>query len=98
MCATEFPGGERFGYELATASDVAATTTTTANFAGGTVKVTLAKAQAQLWALTETEVSIAVAAPVEGDSLALLIEKDFECLDPREGEDQSNRFKNPKAG
>ena len=29
-------------------------------------------------------------------ALKLLIEKDFECLDPRDGEDQSNRFRNPR--
>lgn len=49
------------------------------------------------WATTETEVSLRAAVPTpDGGQLAVLIEKDFECLEPREGESQSNRFANPK--
>lgn len=94
VCSTQFPTGERFGYTLVSSVDTPATN---ANFSGDTITVTLTEAEAQHWALTETEVSIAVATPIADGSLALLIEKDFECLDPREGEDQSNRFRNPKA-
>src|SRR4030095_3598543 len=45
------------------------------------------------WASDETAVSIAG----EHGPTSVLVEKDFECLDPRAGEDQSNRFRNPKA-
>jgi len=93
-CSTLFPTGERFGYTLLSS---AAAHATTASMVNGTITVTLTEKESQHWALTETEVSIAVATPIAEGSLALLIEKDFECLDPREGEDQSNRFKNPKA-
>jgi hypothetical protein len=45
------------------------------------------------WANDETAVSIRG----EHGPTSVLVEKDFECLDPRAGEDQSNRFRNPKA-
>ncbi len=49
------------------------------------------------WALTETEVSIRCCHPNGRGDLEILVEKDFECLEPREGESQANRFQNPKA-
>ena len=91
-CVTHFPQGNEFAYCLSVGGDA-----TAAEFADGCIKVTLAAASARHWATTETEVSIIVDCPLEEGFLKLLIEKDFECLDPREGEDQSNRFKNPKA-
>lgn len=90
---TRFPGGAEFRYQLATA-EVAAVS---ADFADGIIAVTLPLVTAQHWATNETEVSIHGAADHAEGELSLLIEKDFECLEPRSGEDQSNRFQNPKA-
>jgi hypothetical protein len=33
-----------------------------------------------------------------GDKLVILVEKDFACLAPREGEDESDMFPHPQAG
>jgi hypothetical protein len=33
----------------------------------------------------------------DGDTLAILVEKDFACLAPRDGEDESDMFPNPRA-
>lgn len=88
-CTTRFTAGPDFSYQLAV-RDVDAVS---AIFNDGTIQVLLPQTTARQWASDETEVSIRA----EDGSLQLLIEKDFECLDPREGEDQSNRFKNPKA-
>jgi uncharacterized protein DUF7009 len=33
----------------------------------------------------------------DGELLAILVEKDFACLAPREGEDESDMFPNPNA-
>jgi hypothetical protein len=93
-CVTQFPSGETFGYQLHAS---ARGTEPTARFSDGCISVVLSEAQAKHWALTETEVSIVVSAPIPAGPLHLLIEKDFECLDPREGEDQATRFQNPKA-
>lgn len=86
---TRFPAGNQFAYRLSVARAASAT----AVFEDGCINVLVPGAQAEHWAHTEAEVSIHA---VDG-ALKLLIEKDFECLDPREGEDQSNRFVNPKA-
>ncbi len=93
LCRTRFPGGGEFRYQLS-AGQVEAVT---AEFTDGCITVTLPAATAQQWAQTESEVSIRDTADVSAGALALLIEKDFECLEPRAGEDQSNRFVNPKA-
>ena len=71
--------------------------TVSAEFSDGRIEVSLPSAIATDWASDETEVSIHGENKIAGGVLVLLIEKDFECLDPREGEDQSNRFVNPKA-
>ena len=34
----------------------------------------------------------------DGAKLAILVEKDFACLAPREGEDESDMFPHPDAG
>jgi hypothetical protein len=34
----------------------------------------------------------------DGEELTILVEKDFACLAPREGEDESDMFPNPRAG
>jgi hypothetical protein len=68
-----------------------------ASFHDHTISVVVPRARAERWALTG-EISLHGDESAGGTTLKLLIEKDFECLDPRPGEDQSNRFPNPKAG
>jgi hypothetical protein len=63
------------------------------SFRDNRLTVVLPAQLATQWATDETAVSIAG----EHGPISVLVEKDFECLDPRAGEDQSNRFRNPKA-
>jgi hypothetical protein len=57
--------------------------------------VTLSQALLERW-LDPEEVTIRAEQPIDdGRSLAILIEKDFACLVPREGEDDSDLFPNP---
>lgn len=86
---THFRNGATFCYQLSVQNIGLAT----AGIEGTTIQVALPETSATRWANSEREVSIRA---TDGE-LELLIEKDFECLDPREGENQSNRFKNPKA-
>jgi len=88
-CETHFPSGASFGYALT----VADTSAATATFDGRRITVTIPTLTAQQWARDDSAVSI----KAEAGPTRLLVEKDFECLDPREGEDHSNRFRNPKA-
>lgn len=87
--ATEFAAGNRFTYRLMSADAGDAT----ARFEDGVLTVRLPASRIEAWSDSDGEVSIRA---VDGPT-TLLVEKDFECLDPRDGEDQSNRFRNPGA-
>ena len=91
---THFPGARQFTYSLSVADQPAAT----ANLEGAAINLVVPRQAAARWANSDTEVSMHGAEALPAGTLTLLIEKDFECLEPRAGEDQSNRFANPKAG
>lgn len=71
-----------------------------ARFTGNRIVVSLPRAQAHAWADGD-QVGIAAEQALGPDpghdqgTLALLIEKDFQCLAPREGEDDRDTFPNP---
>lgn len=71
-----------------------------ASFDGGNIFVTVPKILAVDWANTD-EVSLYADQPLEGSgSLALLIEKDFTCLEPghhRDCDDDVDTFPHPNA-
>ena len=67
-----------------------------AEFCDGVIKIVISVGAAAAWASDETQVGIYETLALSTGSLELSIEKDFECLEPRRGENQSNRFKNPK--
>jgi len=91
--ATIFSPTKRLRYALATdakASDLGAT------FADDLVQVNVPLALAREWAASE-RVSLQGDAKVEGgEPLRLLVEKDFECLKERVGEDDSDAYPHPK--
>ena len=66
-----------------------------AEFVGRTITVSLSKAAAD--SLTKTDqVGIEFEQAVSGSGpLLLVVEKDFACLEPRHGEDQSDNFPHP---
>lgn len=76
-----------FTYALETSGE-----RTGAAFADGRMTVTIPAAVAAHWAGTE-EVSLRGR---EGE-VEILVEKDFACLVPREGEEDSDAFPNPQA-
>ena len=90
--STHFPGGQVFGYQLTAAANAS-----DAVFDGSTIVLRIARATLLAWAADEHQVGIRESLPTAEGNLELLIEKDFECLEPRSGEDRSNRFANPKA-
>jgi hypothetical protein len=81
-------GASELHYELRSA-DV---DTPVAHFDGARIVVSLPRAEANAWADGD-----AVGIAAEHDGLALLIEKDFQCLAPREGEDDGDAFPHPGA-
>jgi hypothetical protein len=69
----------------------------TIQYSGNEVTITIPASRAQLWGVTD-QVGIAEDINLgENGSLALLIEKDFACLDGSEAENQ-DAFPNPNAG
>ena len=91
-CHTHFPRDRVLVYQLAVHDGLHVA----ASFHDHTISIVVPRATAERWAATD-EVSIHGEEIAGGTRLKLLIEKDFECLEPRTGEDQSNRFPNPNA-
>ncbi len=86
-------GDRHFGYALVPAPSAAADSAgISASFDGGNLTVCIPAAQASSWGAS-AEVGI----EAQLGELALLIEKDFACLDPRDGAEDSDTFPNPKA-
>ncbi|MDJ0760724.1 MAG: hypothetical protein QNJ19_15110 [Woeseiaceae bacterium] len=93
--STGFPGGRRLNYVVESSP---ASVTPAAFYSENTVSVRLPEAMVLALATTE-QVSIDdQQVLVDGDKLRVIVEKDFACLTPREGEDESDMYPHPKAG
>ncbi len=90
--STDFPGGAKFCYILEPAGSAC-----TAEFRNGVIRIVISASDAADWASDDAQVGIYETLLLPTGTLVLSIEKDFECLEPRGGENQSNRFKNPKV-
>ncbi len=66
-----------------------------ARFAGGAVEVEVPTRDVKTWAESE-RVSLETEQPIgEGGTLRILVEKDWQCVRPRTGEDESDAFPHP---
>jgi hypothetical protein len=93
--AVSFPGGARFEYVLESSP---ASEETGARLAANQILVSVPQAVIHEWAATE-QVSISANQPLGSQgTLSILVEKDFACLAPREGEDESDMFPHPQQG
>ena len=92
--SVSFPDGARLEYSVETS---ALTGQPRARFSSDRLVVQIPQAVVRKWAVTE-EVSITGAQPLENDELSILVEKDFACLTPREGEDEADMFPHPLKG
>ncbi len=69
-----------------------------ADFADGAIEVRIAPEAVERMATTD-DVGVSGVQVVDGGTtLALLVEKDFKCVVPRSGEQDSDGFPNPAAG
>ncbi len=90
-----FPDERQFDYTLESSPAIVAPT---ARYVDHTMLVRLPESAVREWADSE-QVSIASEQAVDGSkALQILVEKDFACLSPREGEDESDMFAHPEAG
>ena len=92
MAKTGFPGGREFRYRVESSP---ASVNPAAFFSDNEITVRLPETMVLAWATTE-QVSIKGEQVLDdGAKLAILVEKDFACLVPRDGEDESDMFENP---
>ena len=90
-----FAGGARLIYCLESSP---ACVDAGVQFTDGEISVRLPEARVIAWADSD-EVSIEATQTLDdGDHLTILIEKDFACLAPREGEDESDLYPHPQEG
>ena len=93
--ATAFPEGRELRYEVESSP---ASVKPSAFLSNTTVTVRLPESAVKAWADSE---QVSINGDVQhsnGDELTILVEKDFACLAPREGEDESDMFPHPLAG
>lgn len=90
-----FPGGSELSYEV---EGSPACVAPTAVLEAERISVRLPASVVETWAGTD-QVSISDVQKLStGESLTILVEKDFACLSPRDGEDDSDMFEHPDAG
>lgn len=91
---TAFPGGRCLVYSLESSP---ACVQPTAFYSDNEIRVCLPETVVSAWATT-AEVSIDGEQTLDdGNRLSILVEKDFACLAPRPGEDESDMFPHPDA-
>ena len=89
---TGFPGGRKFNYALESSP---ASVNPAAFYSENEIRLRLPETVVLAWATTE-QVSIEGEQILDdGEKLSILVEKDFVCLAPRAGEDESDMFANP---
>jgi len=89
-----FPGGAALRYRLRVAQDSSAIS---ASYASNVIDVQVPKPLAERWCGTDL-VTLSASQPLTAGELRLVLEKDWACLAPREGEDESDNFPHPEAG
>jgi len=89
-----FAGSNSFDYVLESSP---ATVKPEAHVSNNVLTVRIPETEIISWS-TSDEVSIAASQVLDnGDLLNILVEKDFACLAPREGEDETDMYPNPQA-
>lgn len=92
--STGFPDGRLFSYS---AQSSPASVTPAASYTADGMTVSLPESLVLSWAASEQVSMEGEQALDEGRVLKILVEKDFACLAPREGEDESDMFPHPDA-
>lgn len=70
-----------------------------AQFSDGQLSIRLPKSWVSDWVASDDRVAISSEQQLDqGEVLKILVEKDFACLAPREGEDESDMYPHPQQG
>jgi hypothetical protein len=90
-----FAGSNTFEYILESSP---ATVRPEAHISNNVLTVRVPKMDVAQWADSDRISIEAEQVLDDGDRLSILVEKDFHCLSPRDGEDESDMYPHPKAG
>jgi hypothetical protein len=89
-----FSAGVSFDYVLESSQ---ACVDPSAFLSNNVLTISLPEEKTRQWAASD-EVSISAEQALDdGQSLKILVEKDFSCLAPRDGEDESDMFEHPES-
>ncbi len=91
---TQFPGGTVLRYRFSSGPERGAALSVDADGAHS-LTITVPLFESKSWAEDETKVGLSGAEPFRIDELEVLVEKDFTCVTPREGEEELDTFPNP---
>lgn len=89
-----FPGGAALRYRLRVDSnkpDISAA------YTSNIIDILVPAALSERWCGTDL-VTLSASQPLAAGELRLVLEKDWACLAPREGEDESDNFPHPRSG
>ena len=89
-----FPGGTGLRYRLRVDS---INNEISVNYDNNLIDILVPQALSGRWCGTDL-VTLSASLPVAGGELRIVLEKDWACLAPREGEDESDNFTHPLAG
>ena len=92
---TTFPGGGQLQYLMRT-SDLETNIVKSCDGPDTLIEVVVEKSVADRWA-SSNEVGLYGASPLLIGSLELLVEKDFACINPRDGVEDQDSFPNPSS-
>jgi hypothetical protein len=94
--STSFPGSRKLLYRVESSP---ASVGAAALFSDNTLTVRLPEADVAVWAATDQVSMLGEQTLDDGESLQILVEKDFVCLTSREGEDEdeSDMYPHPDA-
>jgi hypothetical protein len=92
--STSFPGGGEFRYEIESSP---ASVNPAASLSDNKITVRLPESTVGAWAASEQVSITGEQQHKNGEQLSILVEKDFACLAPREGEDEADMYPHPAA-
>ena len=90
-----FAGSNSFDYVLESSP---ATVSPEAHISNNVLTVRVPKMDIRLWADSDRVAIDSEQVLGDGERLRILVEKDFHCLSPREGEDEADMYPHPEAG
>jgi len=89
-----FPGGAALRYRLRVDNNIISIS---ASYDNNVISILVPRTLSEHWCGTDL-VTLSASQPLAAGELRLVLEKDWACLAPREGEDESDNFPHPEAG